>query len=125
MSEQETTNLSDIDEIVRNRLWRRNLPLLVGMFGTYLLYVPGIRRAAAEGVIEPAGSWPFLRYGIILLVLGLFLAARFYRVSVVSVPEKQWTKWLFILSDLLIWLVSGIGVGLLLLAAINIVFWAF
>ena len=125
MSEQETTTLSDIDAIVRNRLWRRNLPLLVGMFATYLIFAPSIRQAAENGVIEPAGSWPYLRNGVLTLAVGLFLAARFYRVSVVSVPKRRWAKWLFIVSDLLIWLISGIGVGLLLLAAINLVFYAF
>lgn len=112
----------DVNDVIRQRTWRRNLPLLLGIFGSYLLLMPTIRAEAAAGTIRPDGSWTYLGYGVATLAIGLLLAARFWRFSFSSRPDKRWAIWLFTLVDWSTWLVTGAGIGLLLMAGVNLVF---
>ena len=112
----------DVNDVVRQRTWRRNLPLLIGIFGSYLLLMPTIRAEALAGTIRPGGSWRYLGYGLATLAVGLLLASRFWRFSFSSQPDKPWAIRLFTLVDWITWLVTGAGIGLLLMAAVNLVF---
>ena len=106
----------------RRRIWLRNVPLLLGLFGTYLFTIGPIRFRADSGELGWNTLVSYALVGVMGIAGSLMVYRRYWTTRLEADADTQSSRAFYLFSEILIYLRGGVGIGFLLMAAIIVVF---
>ena len=100
----------------RRRLWLRNIPLLVGLFATYLFTIGPLQAQAAAGILPVSTALRYALVGVMGIIGSLMVYKRYWATRLQALPDTGAARVFYLLGEVIVYLLAGVGIGMLMMA---------
>ena len=108
----------------RRRVWLRNLPLLIGIFATYIFTAGPIGARAEAGTLTWGTVGSYALVGVMGIAGSLLVYRRYWVSRLAENGGDGSSRAFYLVAEVAIYLLGGVGIGFLLMAAVLIVYLA-
>jgi hypothetical protein len=105
----------------RRRLWLRNIPLLLGLFATYLFTIAPLQSRAAAGSLPQSTAAGYALVGVMGVIGSLLVYRWYWSTRLRAAGDTSRARVAYLLGEIIIYLLAGVGIGMLMMAVLVLV----